>query len=127
MSMRRQWSGPLTQELVLKPGDFGLGQVPVRLKPDATATTICGFCSTGCALKVHLRKGEAVNLSPEAEYPVNLGMACPKGWEALAPLRASDRATQPLLRNAKGKLEPISWDVAVKVFVEKFKGIQQEH
>ena len=127
MSILRQWSGPLTQELVLKPGDFGLGRVPVRLKPDATTTTICGFCSTGCALKVHLREGQAVNLSPDPEYPVNLGMACPKGWEALAPLRASDRATQPLLRNAKGKLEPVGWDVALKVFVEKFKGIQQQH
>ena len=32
------------------PGGFGLGQVPARLKPDATTTVVCGFCSTGCGL-----------------------------------------------------------------------------
>ena len=59
----RQWYGPLTQELVLKPGEFGLGKVPARLQPDATTTMVCGFCSTGCGLSVHLRDGKAVNLS----------------------------------------------------------------
>jgi len=127
MNALRQWTGPLTEELVLKPGEFGLGHVPARLKPDATTTTICGFCSTGCALKVHLRNGEAINLSPETEYPVNLGMACPKGWEALAPLGAADRATTPLLRTAQGKLEPVPWETALAVFAERFKRIQQQH
>jgi assimilatory nitrate reductase catalytic subunit len=127
MNPVRQWTGPLTEELVLKPGDFGLGHVPARLKPDATVKTICGFCSTGCGLKVHLLNGEAINLSPEVTYPVNLGMACPKGWEALTPLRSPDRATTPLLRNAQGELGPVSWEAALKVFVEKFKNIQQQH
>src|SRR5215471_4896561 len=127
MSALRQWTGPLTQELVLKPGHFGLGHVPARLAPDATTTTVCGFCSIGCALRVHLRNAEAINLTPEVEYPVNLGMACPKGWEALMPLRAADRATTPLLRNAQGKLEPVSWETAATVFVERFKQIQQKH
>jgi assimilatory nitrate reductase catalytic subunit len=127
MNALRQWTGPLTQDLVLKPGDFGLGQVPARLKPDATTTTVCGFCSTGCGLNIHLRKGESVNLSAASDYPVNLGMACPKGWEALAPLRADDRATTPLLRNAQGQLEPVTWEVASRVFAEKLKTIQRTH
>ena len=79
----RQFYGPLTEELVLHPGEFGLGKVPARLAPDDTTDTVCGFCSTGCSLKAHLRNGSAINLSPASEYPVNLGMACPKGWEAL--------------------------------------------
>ena len=95
----RQWHGPLTQELVLHPGEFGLGKIPARLQPDATTTIVCGFCSTGCGLNVHLRDGQAINLSASADYPVNLGMACPKGWEALTPLSAPDRATTPLLRD----------------------------
>jgi assimilatory nitrate reductase catalytic subunit len=127
MNLLRQWTGPLTEDLVLRPGEFGLGQVPARLKPDATATTVCGFCSTGCGLKVHLRQGEAINLSAAPDYPVNLGMACPKGWEALSPLRAADRATRPLLRNERGELEPVSWETALQVFVERFKGIQQQN
>ncbi len=53
----RAWTGPLTEELVRHPGEFGLGQVPLSLKPDATTTMVCGFCSTGCGLNIHLREG----------------------------------------------------------------------
>lgn len=122
----REWTGPLTQELVLHPSAFGLGRVPARLHPDATTRTVCGFCSTGCGLDVHLRDGQAINLSANAAYSVNLGMACPKGWEALTPLRAPDRATTPLLRNAAGELEPIDWDAAMQIFTLRFKAIQDK-
>ena len=89
--------GPLTRDLLQAPGRFGLGRVPARLQPDATTTMVCGFCSTGCGLRVHLKDGVAINLSPDTNYPVNLGMACPKGWEALTPLAAPDRALTPML------------------------------
>ena len=120
-------TGPLTQELVRQPGGFGLGQVPTRLTPDATTTAVCGFCSTGCGLEIHLRNGEAINLSPARDYPVNRGTACPKGWEALTPLAAPDRATRPLVRNAGGKLVPASWDEAVGAMVSRFKTIGETH
>jgi anaerobic selenocysteine-containing dehydrogenase len=120
--------GALTQDLLREPGQFGLGQVPQRLKPDATTTMTCGFCSTGCGLSIHLKDGSAVNLSPATDYPVNLGMACPKGWEALAPLAAKDRATTPLLRKKRGDaLAPVEWSVALDEFVRRFKQIQAEH
>ena len=105
----RQRDGALSAELARRPGGFGLGQVPVRLAPDRTTSMVCGFCSTGCSLDVHLKDGRPVNVSPTAEYPVNLGMACPKGWEALTPLRAPDRAVAPLRRDGRGRLEPVSW------------------
>lgn len=126
-SILREWNGPLTKDLVLNPGGFGLGKVPERLKPTSTVDTVCGFCATGCSLKVHLREGEAVNLSANESYPVNLGMACPKGWEALRVLDAPDRAVKPLLRGEDGELHPVSWDEAARTFVEKFKSIQQRH
>ena len=122
----RNRDGALTQELVLHPGEFGLGKVPARLKPDATTTVVCGFCSTGCGLNVHLKNGQAINLTPTTDYPVNLGMACPKGWEAITPLQAADRATTPLLRNANGELEPVDWDTAMQVFTVRFKAIQDK-
>ncbi|HEU5077565.1 MAG TPA: molybdopterin oxidoreductase family protein [Opitutaceae bacterium] len=124
----RASQGPMTSELVLHPTQFGLGHVPARLKPVGTTTTVCGFCSTGCSLKVHLNEsGEAINLTANPDYSVNLGMACPKGWEALTPLAAKDRATEPLLRNAEGALEAVSWPRAIEAFAEKFKGIQERH
>ncbi|HEX9890391.1 MAG TPA: molybdopterin-dependent oxidoreductase, partial [Nitriliruptorales bacterium] len=123
----RAKDGPLTRDLVRTPGGFGLGQVPAARAPDAVTSMICGFCSTGCSLDVHLRDGEAVAVTPTTAYPVNLGMACPKGWEALTPMQSGDRATTPLLRNGRGHLEPVTWDGALEAFVAGFKGVQARH
>ncbi|WP_018969423.1 molybdopterin oxidoreductase family protein [Rubritalea marina] len=124
----RQWKGPKTAELLRSPGKFGLGQVPTSVKPDATTNLVCGFCSTGCGLNVHLKDGKAVSLTPSTNYPVNLGMACPKGWEALTPLESDDRATTPMLRKQRGgELEAVSWEEAMETFCGRFKEIQAEH
>jgi assimilatory nitrate reductase catalytic subunit len=124
----KQHTGPLTEDLVLEPAAFGLGKVPSRLKPSSTTTSICGYCATGCQLKIHLDDdGRAINLSPQSGYPVNLGMACPKGWQALDPLGAPDRAATPLLRDALGRLAPVDWSTALDVFVSKLKAIQETH
>lgn len=124
----RQWEGPKTQRLVRTPGDFGLGQVPVEMKPDATTNVICGFCSTGCGLNIHMKDGQAVSLTPTTDYPVNMGMACPKGWEALTPLQANDRATTPMIREQRGgKLVATDWHNALTEFTTRFKRVQKEH
>ena len=125
--MLRQRDGYLTRDLLRAPGGFGLGQVPARAKPDATTDVVCGYCSTGCGLTVHLRDGAAVGLTPAVDYPVNRGVACPKGWEALAVLEAGDRATAPLRRDAGGVQRPASWDEALRAMVERFRGIQARH
>lgn len=118
----REWSGPLTADLVREPAKFGLGQVPRLTKPESVATAVCGFCSTGCGLKIHLKDGKAVNLSPDERYPVNIGMACPKGWEALTVLDAEDRATTPLV---DGK--PAQWHDALTEFCTRMKAVMQKH
>lgn len=123
----RAYDGPLTRDLVVEPGKCGLGRVPRKLRPDATTNMVCGFCSTGCSLNIHLRDGEAINLTPSPDYPVNLGMACPKGWEALSVLRSNDRATAPLARDRKGKLRPIDWHSALTLFCDRFQDIQRRH
>ncbi|MDB4371809.1 nitrate reductase, partial [bacterium] len=94
-TLLKKKSGPLTSELLLRPNDFGLGRLPKNLETTATASSICGFCSTGCQLKIHFKGGKAIGLTPSPNYPVNLGMACPKGWEALSVLDSPDRATSP--------------------------------
>ena len=48
-------------------------------------------------------QGEAINLTPGPAYPVNLGMACPKGWEALTPLARPRPGHTPLLRAGRGE------------------------
>jgi assimilatory nitrate reductase catalytic subunit len=119
--------GPLTEELLLAPGRFGLGMIPASATPDAVSRSVCGFCSTGCRLDVHLQSGNAIGLTPTVEYPVNLGMACPKGWESLSVLTAPNRATTPLLRGVSDRLEPVDWPVALATFAERMKAIQAKH
>jgi assimilatory nitrate reductase catalytic subunit len=122
-----QRDGPLTAELLLEPGRFGMGLLPRNLQPQRTLQSVCGFCSTGCGLSVHLREDNAMGLMPAVNYPVNLGMACPKGWEALAVLDSPDRAVAPLLRNDAGNLQRVDWDTALRAFAGRMKAIQQKH
>ena len=98
--------------------------LPARIASDAATTMVCGFCSTGCGLEIELRDGVAQGLRPALEHPVNFGMACPKGWEALAPLRSPSRASVPLIRR-NGRLVPASWDQALREMASRFKAIQR--
>ena len=120
--VRQPGRGGRASELARTTGPFGLGQVPSRLHPDATTRLVCGYCSTGCSLDAHLRDGQAVNLTPTRTYPVNEGSACPKGWDALTPLAAADRAATPLLHG-----RPVGWDEALAAFVDGFRGLIDEH
>ncbi len=127
VSHLRRTDGPLTRELLRTPAKFGLGQVPADRAPDQVARVICGYCSTGCSLDVHLRDGEAVNVTPTTAYPVNLGMACPKGWEALAPMEADDRLGTPLLRGDDGRLRPVDWTTAATTFADRMQSVQRQY
>jgi assimilatory nitrate reductase catalytic subunit len=118
----REWTGPLTADLVREPAKFGLGQIPSLLKPDAVTKAVCGFCSTGCGLNIHLKDGAAINLTPDPDYPVNLGTACPKGWEALSVLDAPDRARMPILHGKE-----VDWDTALRYFCDQMKRILDQH
>ncbi|MBL9144077.1 MAG: nitrate reductase [Verrucomicrobiaceae bacterium] len=119
-TLLRSSDGPLTQQLGHT--STPLGNLPASLVPTATTSMVCGFCATGCSLKIHLRDGEAINLSANEDYPVNLGMACPKGWEALTPLDAPDRGTTPLWNG-----KPVCWSTASQTFVQRMKAIIAEH
>ena len=123
--MTVQRDGALTRELRLAPV-VDVGMVPARLAPDRVASVVCGFCSTGCGLDVHLQGGRAVNVTPTPGHPVNDGAACPKGWQALAPLGAADRATVPLVRRG-GRLVPASWEVALRHFADRLRAVQRAH
>ncbi|MBN1630328.1 MAG: molybdopterin-dependent oxidoreductase, partial [Thermoleophilia bacterium] len=94
---------------------------------DQITTTTCGYCSTGCNLTVRLVEGLAPKVTATPDYPVNSGKACPKGFQLLGHLDAPTRARTPLLRNDNGDLEPISWDTALRVFVDRLKDLQRRH
>ena len=79
LGLVRARDGRLTRELLRAPGGFGLGQVPAAKTPDATTGMVCGFCSTGCGLTIHLRDGEAVSLTPDDRLPGQPRHGLPQG------------------------------------------------
>lgn len=101
----------------------GFGQVPANRVPTSTKRSVCGYCATGCSLTVHLRDGKPVNLTPTNNYPVNLGAACPKGWEALTPLSAADRLVSPMIRE-QGVLRAVDWSEATDHFCARMRDVQ---
>ena len=120
--------GDLTRQLHLEPGRFGLGKTPTQQVPDAVTSMVCGYCSTGCGLNIHLQDGQAVGLTPNTGYTVNKGMACPKGWEAMAVMDTDDRGTTPLLRSERNTArKPVTWAEAANQFSSQFKQIQKTH
>ena len=116
--------GPLTQRAGAQAGRLrprpGAGAARARRDDDrwsaASARPAAASTSTS-------RTARRSTCRPPRDYPVNLGMACPKGWEALTPLRAPDRATTPLLRNARRQAASRSTGTtALGAFVDALQG-----
>ena len=74
-------------------------------------------------MEIGVRNGEAVAVRGIDGHPVNLGKLCPKGLAEHHTLTSAGRATRPLLRK-NGRLEPVSWDEALCVMVERFVDVQ---
>ncbi|MFE4053986.1 molybdopterin oxidoreductase family protein [Streptomyces sp. YIM B13518] len=82
--------------------------------PDALAVTRthCPYCALQCGTRITGRGGAAVTVEP-ADFPVNRGRLCQKGWTAHEVLTAPDRLTTPLVRGRDGRLLTSSWDSAL--------------
>ena len=94
---------------------------------DGVVKSVCGYCSTGCRLTVEVTGGQPGRVIPDPEYPVNLGKACPKGFQFLGHLGSEERMRTPLVRDEAGGLKPLDWPAALEVFCRRFKGLQREY
>jgi len=109
--------------------------VPYLIQPEdqvpGVATlyaTTCRECPAGCGLHAKVREGRVIKLEGNPESPINAGRLCARGQAGLEGLYNPDRLTDPMARNAQGKLEKVSWDDAIKrlstaVKAAKGKGI----
>jgi len=69
----------------------------------------------------------AVVVEPNQRFPVNKGGLCIKGWSSAALLSHPDRLREPLLRNGRGELVPVSWETALATIAARFRSVQAEH
>jgi len=91
--------------------------------------THCPYCALQCGIT--LTPGRtSVRLEP-AEFPVNNGGLCAKGWTAAELLDHPDRLLTPLVRKEPGDrsspLREASWDEALGLIVAKIQANQGEY
>jgi molybdopterin-containing oxidoreductase family iron-sulfur binding subunit len=72
----------------------------------------CTECPAGCGLQVRVREGRPVKVEGIPGHPVSGGGLCVRGQASLWRLYHPERLAAPLLRDAAGVFQPISWDEA---------------
>ena len=75
--------------------------------------SVCLECPVGCGVLARTREGRVVKLEGNPEHPGSNGALCARGQAAVQGLYNPDRLTKPMLRNADGNLEEVSWDAAL--------------
>jgi formate dehydrogenase major subunit len=101
-----------TGSLVDRRSSFmGRGDQTERIK------SICNKCSVGCGMQIVTRGGNVLRIEGDWDASVNSGLLCKAGrFDPLYEERT--RITQPMLRR-KGKLEPASWNDAIKAIAKR--------
>ena len=103
------------------PGGFA-----ARGKPDRVVETHCCFCGQQCGVKLVVKDEKVVGVEPWEEFPFNRGKLCPKGVKRYLQNNHPDRLTRPLVRGGRG-FEPIGWDEALDIVVDRIERIQRRH
>ncbi|MCZ2828077.1 molybdopterin oxidoreductase family protein [Modestobacter sp. VKM Ac-2986] len=94
-----------------------------------TTATHCPYCSLQCG--VTMTAGDRPATLVPADFPVNRGGLCSKGWSAPELLDHPERLTRPLVRAVPGNrtspLVETSWDEALDRVVTAITATQQRH
>ncbi len=86
----------------------------------SSGDSVCQHCSSGCAVRADVRRGEVVRMLARDNPEVNDAWICDKGRFAFRSADAPDRITTPLLRD-RG-LEPASFGEVLGWVAERATG-----
>jgi NADH-quinone oxidoreductase subunit G len=91
-------------------------------------STVCTHCGDGCKVTLGIRQAndgaEIIRADNRDKSGINGDFLCAKGRFGFDFVDSKDRLTKPLVRNAQGKLEPTTWEHAIRVVASKFKEIR---
>ena len=91
-------------------------------------STVCTHCGDGCKVTLGMRQAdegtEIIRADNRDKSGINGDFLCAKGRFGFDFVESKDRLTKPLVRNAAGKLEPATWEQAIRVVAGKFKEIR---
>jgi len=68
-----------------------------------------------------------LRVAADPDFPVNRGQMCIKGFTSGALLDHPERLRQPQLRQASGRLAPVSWSSALDFIAERLLALQKAH
>src|SRR5215216_2136847 len=86
--------------------------------------SICIGCSVGCSIKILIRDNRIVRIEGDWDGSVNHGSLCEYGrYRSIADSRK--RLSTPLLKK-NGKLEPVSWNEALRAVAGKLQPLVNE-
>ncbi len=81
-------------------------------RPVEWTRTVCPYCGVGCEMMVGTRDGTIVTVEPALDAPVNRGHLCVKGRYGFGFVAATDRPTQPMIREGSA-WRVVSWPQAL--------------
>ncbi len=91
-------------------------------------STVCTHCGDGCKVTLGVRQthegSEIVRADNRDKSGINGDFLCAKGRFGFGFVDSPERLTRPLMRNADGKLEPVTWEHALRVAGSKLKEIR---
>jgi len=90
--------------------------------------TVCTHCGDGCKTTLGVRQvndgAEIIRADNRDKSGINGDFLCAKGRFGFDFVESKDRLTKPLIRNAAGKLEPATWEQAIRLVASKFKEVR---
>lgn len=92
---------------------------------EKTATT-CSYCADGCRLVLHSYRDKVVRVASQVEKGINQGNLCVKGRFGMGYADSPDRLTSPLVKNAAGAFEEVSWAEALALIKSRLGAIHAE-
>ncbi len=91
-------------------------------------STVCTHCADGCKVTLGVRStaegAEIIRADNRDKSGINNDFLCAKGRFGFDFVSSPDRLTEPLVRNSAGKLEPATWEHAIRHAATKFKEIR---
>jgi assimilatory nitrate reductase catalytic subunit len=92
----------------------------------------CPYCGVGCGVIIESDGAQITGVRGDPEHPANFGRLCTKGstlhLTASAAVTMQTRLLRPLQRATRRSTpEPISWDGALDLAVEKFAQVIRDH
>ncbi len=91
-------------------------------------STVCTHCGDGCKVTLGVRQAndgtEIIRADNRDKSGINGDFLCAKGRFGFDFVESAERLTQPLVRSTEGKLEPATWEHALRTAAAKLKEVR---